>query len=529
MERGRSMEIEWDKADSVQARSTSQERPVSRSNSSHKILSAQKRKDLIRKYSKFFISRHTGQKMTLHDASWILNTFSRMVCDDMYKNWSENKIINKVSEWCCTTAKTVKKLIDSEGVYIDRRERELEENFQIKDNVKDIIEKEIRICSTKGFPCTAKYLQDIFHEQGALICRRTVQRFLKKWDISYGKIKAQENHKERFDVLQRFKTNMERLEQNQNASNSCDHKKCKCILKKQLVYLDESYINQNHVTQFSYSLPDCKFNKPSGKGPRVVMAAAITEDGWLGIEPYELNDINKRLQKLQRDDTHCFKSIKYWVAKSGKGDYHKNFNQDVFRQYFEENILDHLTQPSIIILDNAPYHRLYEEGTFLPRKAKKKELREWLDNEGYVYDEKALKGELLSLVEENCPPPANHIEVLAETHGRENFGIPHELLYLPQYHPEINPIEMAWSQVKGYASYSPTYNLNRLKTEVLPQAFSVITPEKAKDLFAHVKKVERSLFEKYFDFKGFLTGKQYDEFAEDYEEEDSDEEYIDLD
>ena len=137
------MEIEWDKANSVHTRSPSQERPVSRSNSSHKILSAQKRKDLIRKYGKFFISRNTGQKMTLNDASWILNTFSRMICDDMYKTWSENKIINKVSEWCCTSAKTVKKLIDSEGVYVDRREGE-KDNIEIKDDMKDIVEKEIK-------------------------------------------------------------------------------------------------------------------------------------------------------------------------------------------------------------------------------------------------------------------------------------------------------------------------------------------------------------------------------------------------
>jgi len=79
----------------------------------------------------------------------------------------------------------------------------------------------------------------------------------------------------------------------------------------------------------------------------------------------------------------------------------------------------------------------------------------------------------------------------------KRFSVPHEVYYLPQYHPELNPIEEAWSQVKSTASYGPTYNLTKMKDEVLPQCLKVVSPERAMKLFRHAAKVKAELLKKY--------------------------------
>jgi len=50
---------------------------------------------------------------------------------------------------------------------------------------------------------------------------------------------------------------------------------------------------------------------------------------------------------------------------------------------------------------------------------------------------------------------------------------------------------MAWSQVKGQASYAPAYNIAKLQNEILPQCFHAITPEVAAKLFHHEPKKMR--------------------------------------
>ena len=52
-----------------------------------------------------------------------------------------------------------------------------------------------------------------------------------------------------------------------------------------------------------------------------------------------------------------------------------------------------------------------------------------------------LRVQLLELMRVNRPPPTYTIDELLRSHG-------HEVLRLPQYHPDFNAIEMIWSQMK---------------------------------------------------------------------------------
>jgi hypothetical protein len=49
------------------------------------------------------------------------------------------------------------------------------------------------------------------------------------------------------------------------------------------VYLDESYIKVNHSVEKTWYFTDDGpwVNKPSGKGPRLIIVNAITKEGWV--------------------------------------------------------------------------------------------------------------------------------------------------------------------------------------------------------------------------------------------------------
>ena len=91
---------------------------------------------------------------------------------------------------------------------------------------------------------------------------------------------------------------------------------------------------------------------------------------------------------------------------------------------------------------------------------------------------------------------------------------------------------MAWSQVKGDASYHPTYNIKKLKMDVLPNSFEVITAEVARNLFSHVDKVKNTLMAKHQSIMGTMIPEEeeYEESDGYYEDSDpeSDENDIDL-
>jgi transposase len=104
---------------------------------------------------------------------------------------------------------------------------------------------------------------------------------------------------------------------------------------------------------------------------------------------------------------------------------------------------------TIIVMDNASYHSRRLEPMPIQNWTKSK-LIEWLSAHGIQYPDKALKKELWSIVAAYKPHVVRYVvDEMAVAHG-------HEVVRLPVAHCELNPIELAWAQVKHYVKENNT-------------------------------------------------------------------------
>lgn len=72
-------------------------------------------------------------------------------------------------------------------------------------------------------------------------------------------------------------------------------------------------------------------------------------------------------------------------------------NQENFLQWFENQLLKHLAEPSLIVMDNAPYHSMLL--TKIPNNSwTKAAIQEWLTNQNIEFSIAMFKSELLNIV-----------------------------------------------------------------------------------------------------------------------------------
>uniref|UniRef100_A0A0P4VTN2 Tc1-like transposase DDE domain-containing protein n=1 Tax=Scylla olivacea TaxID=85551 RepID=A0A0P4VTN2_SCYOL len=77
--------------------------------------------------------------------------------------------------------------------------------------------------------------------------------------------------------------------------------------------------------------------------------------------------------------------------------------------------------------------------------------------------------------------PTNVIDKIAEEAG-------HQVLRLPPYHCQYNPIELIWAQVKTYIAKKNTFKMANLKV-LVTEALSLITPQTWKKAVGHTEKI----------------------------------------
>ena len=319
---------------------------------------------------------------------------------------------------------------------------------QIFPNIQPIVRQFIRAENLGGRRVSIERVASyLYTEHGIETPKTTLWRALKRWGFTHGEGRRRDSLKEQSRVILARRDYLRAKRANRNSDGT---------LKRPEVYLDETYINKNHSSQFTWYLDDDGplVNKPSGVGPRLIVVHAVTKDGW--VEGAQL----------------------VFEAKKRTGDYHGQMNWDNFSKWFKEQLLPNIPSKSLIILDNARYHNVYSDNFFPSMSSTKEQLRQWLSRNVYPCREDMLKSELMELCTRFAPIPAFKLDILAAKHEMS-------ILRTPPYHPELQPIENCWAVVKNYMADNCDFTMKGLR-ERLPEAFAKVTPRTCREIIAKV-------------------------------------------
>ncbi|XP_066970162.1 uncharacterized protein [Macrobrachium rosenbergii] len=120
----------------------------------------------------------------------------------------------------------------------------------------------------------------------------------------------------------------------------------------------------------------------------------------------------------------------------------------MFLRWLTTQLLPLLEEPSVLVMDNAPYHSIMTEESRCPTTATRKSyLIEWLHRRNISFPQHATRPELLYIHRQNRPEPEYKVDNTIREWG-------HEIVRLPAAHPELNAIEQVWGHMKRYVRSS---------------------------------------------------------------------------
>lgn len=227
-----------------------------------------------------------------------------------------------------------------------------------------------------------------------------------------------------------------------------------------IIYTDESYVHATHAKPMGWTDESTAgLKKPISKGQRVVIVHAGSEAGFVP---------NALL---------AFKS----GTKSG--DYHDDMNFENYQKWIRTQLIPNLPPNSVVVVDNASYHN--KEYDKAPNSnSKKLEMQAWLTKNGINFTSDMLKPQLYNLIKGN----RGHLKKYSIDKILLENG--HDVLRLPPYHPDLNPIEMAWASIKGYvSSKNVKWNIGRV-IELINEKVDIMGAEEWNKLCDKVKSVE---------------------------------------
>ncbi|XP_060808703.1 uncharacterized protein LOC132903751 [Amyelois transitella] len=234
-------------------------------------------------------------------------------------------------------------------------------------------------------------------------------------------------------------------------------------LRKNIIYLDESYVHASYKLKKCWQSMDVSGIKENvSKGKRYIIVHAGSEKGFVP------------------------NALLIFSGNNQNEDYHSEMNHYNFTKWVKDKLIPNLTEASIIVMDNAPYHSVVLNKA--PTSATKvAEIKVWLEDNGVPFEDSLRKPELLTLVKRHKPAPLYEIDEILGEHG-------HTVVRLPPYHCDLNPIELIW----GIAKHKIASN-NVCSTDIkmaAQQAFESISVENWVNSCRHVMKIEKEYFER---------------------------------
>lgn len=229
---------------------------------------------------------------------------------------------------------------------------------------------------------------------------------------------------------------------------------------RNIVYTDETYINSSHTKKKGWSDNSGEGLKtPIGKGARAIVVHAGGEKGF--VQGAEL---------LYKSTQTC-------------GDYHHDMNYINYEKWLKTQLIPNLPQNSVVVMDNASYHNTLNVKA--PTSSSRKSIiLDWLREKRLPHSENMPKVLLYQIVKENKDKYCDYkVDRLFSESG-------HIVLRLPPYHPDLNPIEKIWAQIKDYVAKKNTSFKLDDAMKLAREKIAALTEKNWKEVCDHVIKVE---------------------------------------
>ncbi|XP_066944539.1 uncharacterized protein [Macrobrachium rosenbergii] len=284
--------------------------------------------------------------------------------------------------------------------------------------------------------------------------KESLRIILKEMGFKYGRVNGKPFLLERPDVV---------------SARTAFLRKMKIIREKgsdSVIYIDETWVNQNYTVNHCWM--DTNSKKSNGsetaywKRKRLVILHAGSKEGFVQ---------NADLVFESKND----------------GDYHHQMNSKMFEEWFKYQLLPNIPPSSILVLDNASYHsvRIDKPPTMFSIVYRQKDvMKEWLKNKGANPSDNLNKCELLEMVKSLSYGIRN--DYVIDRMARDNG---HQVVRLPPYHCEYNPIELIWAQVKTYVAKRNNFKMADLKP-LVKEAIQSVTAENWANAVKHSENLQ---------------------------------------
>lgn len=236
-----------------------------------------------------------------------------------------------------------------------------------------------------------------------------------------------------------------------------------------IVFTDETYVHTTHVQNKCWKnvKETSPLQKKLSKGERVIIVHAGGSQGWV--------------------PNACL----IYKANTTRGDYHSNMNFENYSKWLTTHLLPNLPENAVIVMDNASYHNVVSDKC--PNSnSNKNVLQAWLTEKNISFEKSMTRIELYDLILQNKDRFKSFaIDVLIRSKG-------YEVLRLPPYHPELNPIEKIWGILKNYvAKRNVQQNLTSIMG-LIKERIDMIDGSMWENTCCHVMGIEKQ-YMKHFD------------------------------
>lgn len=344
-----------------------------------------------------------------------------------------------------------------DGLVFSKSEQRGRPSYAVESGIEPLVRQFIRKANREGEQVNIDIIRNFMRDElHCKVAHTTLWRALQRWGFEFGAgiRSAQLKESERIIVLRRQYLRLKRANRDKNGK-----------MIRPEVYLDESYVNKNYSNDNTWYFEEdgIIIGKPTGKGDRLIIVNAITQDGWVP---------NAKL---------VFK------ASKKTGDYHSNMNWDNFLEWFREKLVKNIPEDALIIMDNASYHNVLAEEAFPKKSHTAKRLQDWLSNNNIPWTKDMVKAELFELCSRLAPKPEYLIDSIARKYG-------HTILRTPPYHPELQPIETCWAITKRHIAQHNDFTMESV-WNLLDEGFKKVNAETCQKLIQKVRLQEDAYWE----------------------------------